>query len=206
MKNNKGFTLIEIILAIAIFSMMISIIYVSFFGSINTMNSCEDSLKLYQTARLIFERMTKEINCAFISSANENIAFIGVDGIDRGSPSDTLNFTSTFYSETGEGVKEGGLSEIGYFCAFESPEKGLLFWRKDTPPDEDPEEGGMTLELSEQINGLNFSYYNGSSWQEDWDSRDNHLLPKFVSVKITLPDTNEETVTFSTIINIPLGG
>ena len=68
------------------------------------------------------------------------------------------------------------------------------------------EEGGTTLELAEGVDGLNFRYYDGAEWVDDWDTRIRGGLPKAIEVVLLMSDPNLKRIAFSSTFPIPMAG
>ena len=72
MKTNKGkfngYTLLEVLVSIAIFAAIVSVIYPSYFGTLNNIEYTESEAEIYQMARIAMERVTKDIGSVYIPS------------------------------------------------------------------------------------------------------------------------------------------
>jgi len=221
--TSKGFTLIEILIAVAISALILTIIYGSYAASIRTMNACRESADINQMARLALDRISEDISCALTSSTNENLQFVGKDseGLE-GTPMDTLDFTSTNCLTLFRGARECGICEIGY-CIKQAPSEALwgqgtstpltgqesdsdrfvLLRREQSPPDKEIHDGGESLELAEEIKELDFEYYDGKKWLSQWGPNEREALPSAVKISLTFQDKEGMPSTFSTIAFIP---
>ena len=221
--TSKGFTLIEILIAVAISALILTIIYGSYAASINTMNACRESADINQMARLALDRISEDISCALTSSTNENLQFVGKDSEElEGTPMDTLDFTSTNCLALFRGARECGICEIGY-CIKQAPSEALwgrgtstpltgqesdsdrfvLLRREQSPPDKEPFSGGEFLGLAEEIKELDFEYYDGKKWLSQWGPNEREALPSAVKISLTFQDKEGMPSTFSTIAFIP---
>ena len=205
MQKETGFTLIEILIAVAISAVILTIIYGSYAASIDTMDACRESTDINQMARLALGRISEDINCALISSTNERLQFVGKDSEElEGIPMDTLGFTSTSCLSLFRGAKEHRTCEIGYYIRQESDSDiFVLLRREESPPDEEPLSGGASLELAERIKGLDFEYYDGKEWLTQWNSKAREALPSAVKIALTFLNKEGMLTDFSTIAYIP---
>ena len=63
--TNDGFTLIELLLAVFIASLVLVVLYASFFQILKAKDKVELELELYHEARVIFSKMTRDLVTAF---------------------------------------------------------------------------------------------------------------------------------------------
>jgi len=79
MNNNRGVTLIELIIALAIFSILLILAYSIFFSGINTWNRGEDKADIIQNARFAVEMISTDIRRADKIIATSKVGTIGSD-------------------------------------------------------------------------------------------------------------------------------
>ncbi len=73
MKTQKGFTLMELLVAIAILSIISISCYIAFDTGLKSWRMSEARVERYQNARAVLDMMAKDFQSAFISSTNRNI-------------------------------------------------------------------------------------------------------------------------------------
>ncbi len=191
--TRNGFTLVEILIAVAIVSLILTIIYASYASSIDTMNYTRKKMDAFSMVRLTLSRMNDEITSSFFSEDSEDVMFAGEEG--------KIDFISSSHERIFKDSKEYDLVEIGYFTEPEEEGKNLSLWRReDGTPDDDVLEGGEKENLIEGLEGLEFKYYDGEEWRDEWDSKEESCLPQ--AVKVTLKFSEKE---LSTVAFIPLG-
>ena len=81
---------------------------------------------------------------------------------------------------------------------------GGLWLRMDPTPDEDIETGGYLIELGDMATGLNFRFFDGVEWMDDW--LDDTLVPEAVEFTLTVSDPmeRENPMTMTRLVTIPL--
>ncbi len=195
-RDGYGFTLLEILISIAILSVILSVIYGSYHSSVRTIRAVQVSSDLYRTGRLILDRMSEDIRGAYIPllhnpSETMKFGFIGEDHWDVEDPSDTLNFTSTTHRLYEHNGPQSIFSEIGYFVE-KDEETGLkkLMRRESFVLDQDINTGGSVLEMGLRVQGLDLKYidFNNQTW-DFWDSTaGEHVnsLPRMVEIHLFL--------------------
>lgn len=204
-----GFTLLEIIISIGILVVILTIIYGTFNSSMRAFTVMENLGDAYGQARLVLNRLSEEIGNIYISKNNSNTGtgLLGEDGEQDDLPFDSLHFTSLSHVRWVKDSRESELCEIGYYLERDPEmEKSFFFRREDWNVDGTLEEGGIALELAEGVDGLNFRYYDGEEWVDEWDSKARNGLPKAIEVVLLMSDPSQKRIAFSNIIPVPIAG
>jgi general secretion pathway protein J len=203
----KGFTLLEIMISIGILVVILTIVYNTFNSSIRAFTTIDDYGDAYGEARFVLNRMSEEIGSIYFSGENPKTGLLGEDKDEDDLPFDSLHFTSLSHIRWVKDSRESELCEIGYYLETDRErEKTFLFRREDWNVDGALEEGGITLELAEEIDGLNFRYYDGEEWVDDWDSEEKGGLPKAIEVVLLVEDPSRKRIAFSSIITVRMEG
>lgn len=181
-----GFTLIELIIAITIVSMIMAIILSGMRLSIRAWEVGEGRVEVYQTGRVILERMSQEIKSMYPYRYEKEIA--GEDKSEKIKKSvlsfkgetDRLWFV-TFSEGLSQGMQGKGLREVLYYIEkdhdkeinkllyrediisphsiFDDASTFLISTGMDTETENKGDKEGSILTISEQIAGLKFMYY-----------------------------------------------
>jgi general secretion pathway protein J len=203
----RGFTLLEVIISVAILAVILTIVYNAFNSSMKAFSAMETQGDAYAQARVVLNRICGEIGSAYWSADNRNTGLIGADDEEDGLPSDSLHFTSCSHFRWAKDSRESELCEIGYYLEKDAEtEESFLFRREDWNVDGTLDEGGRPLELAEGADGLNFRYYDGQEWADDWDSVIKGGLPQAIEVVLIMRDPRRTRIAFSSIIPIPTAG
>jgi len=186
----KAFTLIEILVAMAILVIVIASTLAIFRAAANSWRKGEIRALRYQQARFILERMSREISSIFPASLAGPYC---------------LGTAEKFYFITSLSDAPASLIEVGYWL--DEADKELMRSYQGAP-DYDFSTFEKEETLSENISGLNFKYSTGAVWQENWDSRLNRaqsgILPKAVKIEFVIEDEKEaQAEEFSTVVTLP---
>jgi prepilin-type N-terminal cleavage/methylation domain-containing protein len=222
--RNRGFTLVEVMIAAAILAVIVTILYGAFAGSIKTMEISSEEGDIYRRARIVLNHMTQEISCAYLPTQDSHdkeekeeitdiitdiqYAFIGEDRAEDDLPRDTLSFTTTALPLKGP---SHGLKEVGYYLAPDpETEEPALLMREDTTPDDRIDEGGTSHLLAEGIWGIDVTYYDerGREWNR-WDSTSTIFLgkiPRSVRIALLFKDEQGEPMSLTATAHIVMGG
>ncbi len=208
-RARNGFTLIEVLIAITILTVIMMVVYQAFTASTDGIRRAEAVDDINSTARVIFLKLMDDINNAYLTG--NNVIFVGDSKRDKELPQDSLNLTSLSNLMMVKDAKETDLHEIGYYLKedydYQKQEKRLSLFRREkkTIGIEPVLEGGSAYELTDEIAGIRFSYFDGT-WKDKWDSRiNNNKLPKAVEVEVILFDADKKKRIFKTIIDVPMG-
>ncbi len=209
MKNENGFTLIEVLIAVVLLAIISLLVWQSMGSSIGSKDRSEKREGTYRAATLTMDRMTRDLSMAVLFS---NLDFLGVSpngeqmtksvfiGTNSGDQ-DQLTFDTLSHVRYIKDVKESDLSEVTYFLEkdteSEQPGLYLLKKREKSPPDANPAEGGTAMTLLEGVKELNFRYYDPAKteFKDEWDSTklDNlNKLPRAVEITLVVQDPNDE--------------
>ncbi len=203
----KGFTLIEILLAIAILAAMGTLVYGTFARSYDGKVFVEEMMDKDQQIRVALTRMTRELGSAYIiGGTHQNAQEIRVKTIFKGEPESAfhrLTFSSFNNQVLHKDAKESDQMEITYFVAEdeEHPSQMNIMRRRDSSIDDEPEEGGYVDVLLENIKGFQIEYWSDreEEWKDEWDTESEEFrnrLPRYIKMKIIMSDIDNTEKTF----------
>lgn len=220
-KSLKGFTLIEIMIAMLLLSVILSIIYVSYSMTLKNIEETESQALIYESAHIAMERIIDDLQSAYlektveISDITGNVipasGFFGEDRDFNGMDGDFLRFTSRSHLSF-DGNSNFQRALITYTVE-EDKEEGLaVLYRADRHEFEEiPDEEPKGIVLCDGLSSVNFIYYdiNGEEF-DGWDSsKDNFrdILPARVTINLEFFNkfNRESPFRFMTSLSIPLG-
>jgi general secretion pathway protein J len=214
----RGFTLLEIILAVSVLALVGTMIYGGFSQTALNKARIEEDVEQSRVVHMALERMVRELTMAFVSThVNPSpdlrvveTAFIGKDnGRD-----DRIDFTSFSHRRLYRDARESDQNEISYFVTQHPDDRDVqvLARREQNRIDEDPRRGGKSQILVENIEEFNLEYFDPllSDWVQTWDTEDvlaqPNRLPTQIRILLSVKDPRRrgETQTFGTRVTIPL--
>jgi general secretion pathway protein J len=214
----RGFTLLEIMLAVAVLSLVGTMIYSGFAQTALNKARIEQDVDHSRVIHMTLERMARELTMAFVSThVNPSLdlrvvetAFIGKDN----GKDDRIDFTSFSHRRLYRNARESDQNEISYFVTEHPDDPGVLVLarREQNRIDEDPRRGGKSQILVENIEEFNVEYFDPllSDWVQTWNTEDMlaqpNRLPTQVRIRLSVKDPRHrgDTQTFGTRVTIPL--
>ncbi|HKK01512.1 MAG TPA: type II secretion system protein GspJ [Desulfuromonadales bacterium] len=200
--RDKGFTLVEILVAIAIIAILLSTVYGIFSSVSKARQKLETEGQTYQLARVIFERLGRELQGAYYVTTNLHSEFAG--GLtEDGRPFLELSTTAS----TPQGGKLTGIAAVRYELqpdpqspAGEKQSQELM--RTEVPLFEVPDPNAKPYRLARGISKLTFRFYRDGKWQPSWNAQNDGGLPEMVEVTLVL-GTGKDATPFQTTFEIP---
>jgi prepilin-type N-terminal cleavage/methylation domain-containing protein len=222
---SRGFTLVEMLVAVALLSIIVTVIYGAFHTMGRVIRRSERSKDAYQLARLIMSRMRQDLSCAHFPPNSKDFVFRGEDMGGYDTDADALTFVTAGHVISRRDFPEGDMAEVSYYIDEDNP--GLLVRREDVSPDDELETGGVLDILGKNVVGLNFTYLDGteeparragrdevsvetaleeeSAWKDEWDSAETPYLPRAVKVDLSVLNERGQIEDFSTTIVLAMG-
>jgi general secretion pathway protein J len=213
-----GFTLMEILIAIAILAIVVTTALASFNAVFSTTEVLDDSARLYEMAHTCMKRIVFDLTSVhfgqrplykppefdqppdpyrFVASTEET----GGTGFAQ-----NLRFTSRAHLPFEKSSREGVVEIIYYLQAANN---GYLELRRaDNPyPYPDFEKKGSDPVLCKYVKSLSFKFFDKDGLEFDvWDSDSDefgYATPVAIAVKLELLN-KAETHTFETMVSLPL--
>ncbi|MBN1663825.1 MAG: prepilin-type N-terminal cleavage/methylation domain-containing protein [Deltaproteobacteria bacterium] len=212
MKRTSGFTLIEILIAVFILSVVISTVYAAYTGTFRIIRDSEYNGEIYSMARITLERMTKDMEA--VSLYGGNIEFISRPSDAGGWNTLEITFRSRAHINFEDITAIGGMTTIRYRVA-EGEERNVYTLLRDDDPTpqaniSDIPKAGFVV--CEQIRSLEYRFYDDKGSEYDsWNSlsgpeAQKGKAPAAVSVSLSLmnPDDEDKPYTFVTRVYIPV--
>jgi len=232
--NRRGFTLIEVLIAIAILSAIVLVLYASFSSVTSTMEGARVSSEEMRLRMFLQRSFRSNLMSVYTDPTMESdvFRFVGIDDETDDGPNDSIRFVSVNTLMGGRALP-GDLKEVRYGTigddesefnpidfdggldtllgdqrkleAIETPIFGSNAQDLDEEtgflkPAEDAESdlGGQDLPVYESpswsvpIRTVDFTYFDGLEWMEEWDSQLNGRIPWCVRIRINFARTDAQ--------------
>ena len=214
MKKNAGFTLVEMLVAMVILAIVLMTAYRVFSSSYSALHHVNPDRDLFHTARVILDRMTDEIQSAYYDPGLKYTGFVGENDEEDEAPRDSLTFSAManfYWIKKIEGINESDFLKISYALIGDEEDTAVtrLIRRQDPafgPFEDDPEQissGDRGVhQLADGVWGIDFRYFDGKEWVEEWNSGEEDSLPRGVEVKLILETGEGTRIPFYAVIPI----
>jgi type II secretion system protein J len=199
--HRSGFTLLELLISMTIVAVLAVLLASSLAIAFKTRSVAEKSVETSRSAEMVMEFLRADLQCALPPSRGKFAgSFSGTDGTDeRGNEADDLVFYTTAPSPLHPEGANGEIKQIEITSYL--PDNGittshmlvvrtlnnLLSGSVQENPDEEV--------LLRNVYGFNVRYFDGTDWQDNWDSGQyDKSLPQAVEVALSLetPDKNPD--------------
>jgi general secretion pathway protein J len=195
--HEGGFTLLEILLAIAILGLMTAMVSLSLSGTFRLRDVMQDNGGRDHMARASLAILTDELT---LGRTLRGAPWIGRNGDADGRPADMLSFVTAGHLRSRPDARESDIGRILYARQGAS----LVRYALPNPYVTDLQRVEQT-ELATGVTALNFRYYDArlATWLDEWDGVKKNGLPAAILIELTLEDARKEAVTYTQWIPIP---
>ena len=180
----SGFTLLELLFAMTLMALVAGTLYSSLYIASKAHNSATEALEAPRTAALALELLAQDFDAALPPVGLLAASFVGTDGSGVGN-SDSLVFFSCGHAPK-EGEVASDIRRIQLSVEVLPTETQPVLIRRlttnllssQTPP-------VLEQVLCRRVTYFNLRYFDGSLWQDTWDSTtNNNMLP--MAIEVTL--------------------
>ncbi|PKL15449.1 MAG: hypothetical protein CVV49_21240 [Spirochaetae bacterium HGW-Spirochaetae-5] len=207
LKNNEGFTLIEMLVASAVSSVILVMVYTAYSSIIKSVNQGKTAAQYFEKVNFVLRKIDSDILNAYWNEKAKNIHFIS----EMQSNSSSLNFvTGEFKSgrmilNINDSFPSTDIHEVGYYLKIDNKTgKYNLIRRSEIHYDENPLEGGIEEIILNNVESIRFEFKYQNDWIDTWDSRDKKRLPSGIKTSLTVidPYDNKDFYEFFTLCNM----
>ena len=225
LSNGKGFTLLEVLIAMGLFSIIMTIVLVSFSGAMSNAEGVQKTITVYESAKNAMDRIVMDLESAQAAMGNtyskpteaddyDPLRIVCTKDFTSGLSVATLRFVSQAHVDL-SGGEEKGLAEITYYLTPDPTGEGRKVLRRRDILDweiyrETDEEFGSDPILCERVRNVEYYFYDqDGDTTETWDSDSEEVAfatPMAVGVVLELDAFDGEDAQpfrFETTVNLP---
>lgn len=222
-RRARGFTLLEVMIAVFVLTMITTLIFTAFSSLQRSRDGIRRVSDRYREGRLALSRISHELEGAYISkhlpidvsAATVKTAFIA----EPDAPADRISFNAFVNRRMDRDATESDQAEISYFGLEDPKQQGVtdLIRRINPMLDIEPEKGGRGQVLATDIDLFDLKYLDPllGQWVEDWDTTQalgkQDRLPLQVKVMLVLngggkitEDSSQSTVAFEAKVSLSM--
>jgi len=202
MSRNKGFTLLEILIAVVLLGILAGALYGSYFGVVRARERAAAGMESRRELGATLDLIRREVSSTMFNRNDKRLRFIVEDRDSFGAPSSTLELTTLSpLADLSRG--ESGIVTVGYRMTEKDSKRTL------TRQERDMVFSGSDVTAAfpqmERISSFLVECYDGSKWVRSWDSAINGALPKAVKVTVQVEEEGRP-VEFSTLATPRISG
>jgi prepilin-type N-terminal cleavage/methylation domain-containing protein len=206
-----GFTLMELMISLAILALIMIILYGSFHAVAASRLHAEVRLESDEESRTLMWMLSRELRGAvFTPLIPSHVLLVGQASKQAGMPLDSITF-STLDPGHRRALNGFNAEEVLTYSAVPNPQhRGWFRWTRSqqsgliqtaNPPAPTP-----PTVLANNLLSIHFRYYNGFQWLESWDSTSSpagQALPQAISIELMMASGARSTY-LSTMVSVPM--
>ena len=184
-RNENGFTLVEVLVALAVTALLLTAVYQTVSSAANARQKLAVENGRHHAARIVFERIGRELQSLHFVASDARTRFNG------GDTRELLSFTSTASTPL---AKEPGLpARISYQIELD-PETATTAYRLTrTESAALTVDTGRAYRLADDLGTIEIRFFANGRWTDRWDSAAEQALPDAVSLTLAIgPEEDRE--------------
>jgi len=181
--QNKGFTLLELLIALTLLVLLSGTLYGTWFTVIKGRDSASARMENLREVRTTLDMLRRELASAFYNKDNKRLHFIVEDRDSFGKPSSSLDFTTITTPLAGT-APNSDIASVRYSPVENNGKIQLTREESDIYLANKP----LTYPQMEDLQGFLVECYNGSAWVKSWDTTLNNAMPQAVRVTLTIQE------------------
>jgi general secretion pathway protein J len=178
--NNKGFTLLELLIAMGLSALVLVTVYYTYFSINRSIEAASEGQEVLETGRMLLELLKKDVR----GIVPGKFPLTGKKGDIDGQAAGEMSFVTTAY--TGENPLK--LSRVGYALVKNQDGQTVLVRSESKDLKSTLNETATAYEVSRLVTSFEVSFYNGTEWLDQWDSGTAGAFPKQVRIRVDVSD------------------
>ena len=173
--QKKGFTLLEVLIAVAILSIVLTALYGTFFMSSRAMEDMDESMTKLQETRKAIDILRRELESAYYNEDDKKTFVKILDKDLYGKQATQLEFTAFT-------TIRPGLSKISYYME-EKDKKRILFKKIESSFGKEESEG---TDIIEDLDEFTIEAKYQDKWVKTWDTGITTKMPDQIKISLSV--------------------
>lgn len=203
--RRHGFTLVEVLLTLAVLSVVLLLLLSAFTGTGRAREVLSSRSREFRQVRLVMDRLGTEIQGAIASPHREESALTCREDRFSGKPAATLVFTLLREAESESGRPPSDVVKVRYFPRLSTDGTSLELHREQSDlPFLGSRIPSREALAAEGLQGFRVELYDGTTWHREWPpaGRPKTGLPGKLAFELTGPRGE----TYRREVPVPLAG
>jgi len=186
---NRGFTLLEVLIALVLLAVLMAALYGSYFAVIRARDRASEGVEARRELGATLDLLRREIASAAYGRDDKRLRFVVEDRDSFGRPASNLELTTLAPPATlSDTRKESGTIDVQYRMT--EKDKQPLLTRKEQDVLLDATTTVPTYPQMERISSflVECSSDGGTTWVKTWDTALNPKLPKLVRITVQVEE------------------
>jgi general secretion pathway protein J len=192
--STKGFTLLEILIAVVLLGILSAAMYGSYFTVLRARERASEGMEARRELGSTLDLIRREFAAATYNHNDKRLRFVVEDRDHFGKPTSTLELT-TQTPPSNLGRKESGIIAVRYRMVDKEQQQILTRQEQDVFFES---VDAKAYPQMERINSFLVECYDGSKWVRSWDTALNGTLPKMLRITVQV-DEDGKSVEFSAL-------
>jgi general secretion pathway protein J len=206
--RNKGFTLLEILIAVVLMGILTATVYASYFTVLRARERASEGMEARRELGSTLDLIRREFSAAVYHPNDKHLRFIVEDRDHFGKPASTLEMTTL--TPPASGVrKESGIIAVQYRMVDKDQQQILTRREQDIFFESVPVKDAVDVKgyypQMERISSFLVECYDGSKWVRSWDTTLISKLPQILRITVQVEE-NGKPAEFSVLAPVRVGG
>jgi len=211
--GKSGFTLVEILVAVAIIVTIVSMVYTTYFATSKSAQAYKTRIALSRQGRKVLGQIARQIRCSYVGPAKKyKYPARPVSQQRETIPENAINYFNGNSDDPGgeilhlvttNSISEGQTPTEGLFEVTYKFDKGsgVLFFSQgrfiDAP--KSVVEKRNWQPLVRNVESVELAFFDGQQWLQRWDFKEKRKLPHAVRIDVTCEEENYQQYHYRTV-------
>ena len=215
--DKHGFTLVELLVAVALIAAILSMVYGSYFATSKSAQTCKARITVSQQGRQTLEQMARQIRCSYAGTVADRTETkpvetgsmqTGQEGMileddfsyfngNSVAPRGEILHLVTTYRLFGEKESADGLFEVTY--KFDKRASLLSLSQREFVGTAQKTGEKNWQPIAKGVKSLELTFFDGKKWLRSWDFQDKKKLPCAVRIEISCEDEDHRQYDSATV-------
>jgi general secretion pathway protein J len=208
--SRRGFTLVEILVAIAILAVVLSTIYVSYISTMRIVRSLEYGDEIYYMARITLERMVLDLQST--CKEKDSYEFTTLKDSTGQLPFKGVSFLSRAHLDFSGPGDSMAVAQISYELEGDAESGGFSIVRRDVLRQGTGSSGGEGYLLCRRLQFVNLRFFDANGLEyPQWDSRtgseaQRNKIPAAILIELNFINPDDEAKPYKFMTRMLLTG